>query len=126
MGLQEIEYLDFRSLTVEQSKLYNEIVPDLQETFNQIIGSIYEKNRNNHNWYFSTVASRSPHQSPLFERLCKVRLLEIILSQNDFLEVIFDDYCLYKYVSKYFRKKSLNINFVGRKKSYINICINLT
>lgn len=92
MGLQKIEYLDFRSLTVEQSKLYNEIVPDLQDTFNQIIGTIYEKNRNNLNWYFSTVASRSPHQSPLFERLCKVRLVEILLSENDFLEVYLDDY----------------------------------
>ena len=126
MGLQEIEYLDFRSLTVEQSKLYNEIVPDLQETFNQIIGSIYEKNRNNHNWYFSTVASRSPHQSPLFERLCKVCLIEILLSQNEFLEVLVDDYCLYNYVSKYFRTNSLKINFVRRNRSYINVCIKLS
>ena len=93
MGLQQIEYLDFRSLTVEQSKLYNEIVPDMQDTFNQIIGNIYDKNKNNYNWYFSSVASRNPHQSPLFERICKVHLVELLSSENDFLHVYLDDYC---------------------------------
>lgn len=126
MGLQKIEYLDFRSLTVEQSKLYNEIVPDLQDTFNQIIGTIYEKNRNNLNWYFSTVASRSPHQSPLFERLCKVRLVEILLSENDFLEVYLDDYCLYKFILKNLKKDSLKVYFIGKKKSKISILVILS
>jgi hypothetical protein len=126
LGLQEIVKIDFRLLTVEQSKLYNDIVPDLQETFNQVIGSIYHKNRNNYNWYFSSVASRNPHQSPLFERLCKVRLVEILLSQNDFLEVLVDDYTLYKFIIKNFRKDSLNISFIGKKKSKINILVILS
>lgn len=125
MGLQEIEYLDFRFLTVEQSKLYNEIVPDMQDTFNQIIGSIYKKNRNNHNWYFSTVASRNPHQSPLFERLCKVCLVETLFYQSDFLEVYVDDYCLYNFILKNFRKDSLKVFFVGKNKTKFNIIKNL-
>ena len=108
---------------MEQSELYNKIVPDLQDTFNQIIGNIYERNHNNHNWYFSSVASRNPHQSPLFERLCKIRLVEIILSQHDFLEVHVDDYCLYKFILKNFRKDSLKVFFVGKNKKKINIYI---
>ena len=119
--MQKLANLDFRYLTVEQSKLYNKIVPDIQDIFSQIIGNIYEKNFDNHNWYFSSVASRNPHQSHLFERLCKIRLLEIISSQNDFLEVLVDDYCLYKFIVKNFRKESLKVFFVGKHKSKISI-----
>jgi len=121
--LQKIAKLDLRSLTVGQSKLYDEIVPNVQDTFNQIIGNIYDRNKNNHNWYFSSVASRNPHQSPLFERLCKVRIVEILLSQNEFLEVYLDDYCLYKFILKNFQNNSLKVFFVGNKKSIINIFI---
>ncbi len=121
MGLQKLANLDFRSLTVEQSKLYNKIVPDIQDVFNRIIGNIYEKNNNNYNWYFSSLASRNPHQSHLFERLCKIRLLEIISSQNKILEVHVDDFCLYRFILKNFKKESLNVVFVGNKKSRISI-----
>lgn len=121
MGLQKLANLDFRSLTVEQSKLYNKIVPDIQHIFNRIIGNIYEKNNNNYNWYFSSLASRNPHQSHLFERLCKIRLLEIILTQNDSLEVFVDDFCLYRFILKNLKKESLNVVFVGNNKSRIRI-----
>lgn len=121
MGLQKLANLDLRSLTVEQSKLYNKIVPDIQEIFNRIIGNIYEKNNNNYNWYFSSVASRNPHQSPLFERLCKIHLIERILSKNDYLEVHVDDYYLYRFILKNLKKDSLKIFFVGKYKGRIYI-----
>ena len=68
--------VDFKGLTPEQSKLYDEVAVETQEEYNRLVGSFYDQNDLNRNWYFSSIASRNPHQSKLFERCCIISFIQ--------------------------------------------------
>lgn len=118
--------LDFGNLTDDQSERYDLIASEIESDFNGVIGSIYKSNKENRNWYFSTVASRSPFQSPLFERLCKLRLLDEQRQKNkeNTLIVSINDYEMYKlFLSSLPESEKITIVFTGEKRSLITLLV---
>lgn len=94
--------INFDNLTSQQSRQYDNIVSLVEVDYNEIIGEIYKDNEGIHNWYFSTLASRSPFQSTLFERLCIIKFLKKY--NNTFpqriTKVLLSDYFLFKTLKK--------------------------
>ncbi|MDC0065520.1 hypothetical protein OAK15_03570 [Verrucomicrobia bacterium] len=66
------KHLNFDAMSPAQSRRYDEIVEELVEEFNALIGTMHEGNENNLAWLLSSIASRNPYQSELFERCCRL------------------------------------------------------
>ena len=88
----DLEYLDDKGI-LEYNSLAKELIPE----FNLLIGDLYNKQNENRAWYFSSIASRNPCQSELFERCCKlIYALNWCKSQDSNTEILTSDYVLYK------------------------------
>ena len=113
--------IDFMDLSDGQSKLYDQIASDIEPVYSKIIESIYKKNYYNRNWYFSSVASRSPHQSPLFERLCKLSLIDSIRNEIGNIGILLkiDDYLLHDIILKNHNYDGIEIHYIGKHKDYL-------
>ena len=103
------EIIDFSNLTPRQSKFYDECAAKIIKKFNKIITEIYSLNNNNRNWFFSSVASRSPHRTNLFRSMCILYFINNYRSEGN---------------EKLFYETNDNILFKLIKKSYDNIKLN--
>lgn len=99
-----------------QSRRYDEIAVEIREEFNALIGRMYEGKENNRAWLFSSIASRNPYQSELFERCCRlVHAREWVMQLSGETGRIWSsDYALCRKLGREFQDHvSFKINYSG-------------
>ena len=109
-----------------QSRRYDKIAVEIREEFDKLICEIYAGNENNRHWLFSSLASRSPHQSDLFERCCKMVLAiewaERFTSEKGRIYV--GDYAVFVCLQHELkRNKQINIEYTGHILRRISVYI---
>ena len=97
--------LDFQNLSVEQTKEFNKLADMNRQEFNKILSSIGSKENTPIEFFLSSIMSREPEFSPLFERCCKLAFIKHQIVNREVNLIILKDYPLYKLLKKYISEK---------------------
>jgi len=113
---KKAKQMNFDAMGPEQSRRYDEIASEILEEFNALIGRMYEGNVNNRAWLFSSIASRNPFQSELFERCCRLVYAREWAAQlrEEPGCILSSDYALCRKLKREFQDyRSLKIKYTG-------------
>lgn len=84
--------IDIDNLTAAECKLFNTVAHEIRNEFNQLIKDASRKHSRNVDWLISSIPSRNPYLSPLFERCCKIAFIKELRTQNqEVCEIILSD-----------------------------------
>ena len=105
--------LDFQNLSVEQTKEFNKLADMNRKEFNKILSSISSIENTPIEFFLSSIMSREPEFSPLFERCCKLAFIKHQIVNREVNLIILKDYPLYKLLKKYISHNNLKIQILN-------------
>ena len=108
--------LDLDNLKPEQNKLLNEIADKAKFKYNELIEILSEDKIDNINWIVGSIASRNKYQSKLFERCCKLILMQKLIDSKFTIKRIETfDAALAKTIKDYVQKHKFNIKVISKE-----------
>jgi hypothetical protein len=115
-----MKLLDFRNLTIDQTKELNKLANNNRLEFNNILSSISSIKGIPIELFFTSIMSREPEFSPLYERCCKLAFISDQINNEDITSIIIKDYPLYRLLKKFISKNNLIIE-ISNDQSIIEI-----
>ena len=108
--------LNLDNLNLEQNKLLNEIADKAKFKYNELIEILSEDKIDNINWIVGSIASRNKYQSKLFERCCKLILMQKLIDSKFTIKRIETfDAALAKIIKDYVQKHKFNIKVISKE-----------
>ena len=99
--------IDLNNLTKNQSIAYNSIASEIKYDYNNLVVRLSEDKISNINWIVGSIASRNKYQSKLFERCCKLVLIQKLLKLNSQVSIIrLKDSALARIIKDYLKKNN--------------------
>jgi len=96
---QEIT-LDISNLSIDQTKEFNLCVNEHRKDFDQMLCKLAEEKNLYSEIFFTSIFSREPEFSPLFERCCKLSFIKKQIELGAAQKIIVDDLELYQVLKK--------------------------
>ena len=111
MNQQEIT-LDIENLSIAQTKEFNLCVSEHRKEFDQMLCKLAEDKNLHSEIFFTSIFSREPEFSPLYERCCKLSFIKKQMENGAFQKIIVDDIELYQVLKKFydFSKEGVEIH----------------
>ena len=105
--------IDLNNLTKNQSIAYNSIASEIKYDYNNLVVRLSEDKISNINWIVGSIASRNKYQSKLFERCCKLVLIQKLLKLNSQVSIIrLKDSALARIIKDYLKKNNYSVKVV--------------
>ena len=113
--------LDLTNLSIKQTKEFNACLNEHRKDFDQMLCNLSKK-KNLHPEIFNTsIFSREPEFSPLYERCCKLAFIKKQVDTGYFDKIIVNDLELHKVLKRsyIYKVEGLNIHCTEKKIRYI-------
>jgi hypothetical protein len=108
--------IDLENLTKGENEIFNSIASDIKYDYDDIVTKLSEDNILNINWIVGSVASRNKYQSKLFERCCKLVLIQKLLdSESKITRIELLDSTLARLIEDYVIKYNYSIKVVSNE-----------
>ena len=120
--MEVLEVLKLDHLTIEQTKLVNQISQDITPAFNQLSHQLWAHCDQTIDWLVNSLISRNPYSSSLFQMCCFLTLSKKLIElYPDLKEIHTSNVYLYKTLDKYIRETNLSCKIVltGSKTKFL-------
>ena len=99
MNQQELT-LDLKNLSIHQTKEFNECVIMHRKDFDQMLCKLAKQKNLHTDIFFTSIFSREPEFSPLYERCCKLSFIKKQVDSGLVQKVIVDEIELFEVLKK--------------------------